>query len=227
MDRKFGIGKYSALWAFGIAFGYIEAGVVIYLREALGLGAGSLFPLTPIFADPAQSLLAVEVYRELATLVVLLVTSLLVSHLNGYRFLAFVILFALWDLSYYSFLRLHLGWPASVYDFDVLFLIPTLWIAPVICPLLVSGTMLPLASAILYLMQRRIASLPSAVHWALILAGVVLMLYAFMAESAYYLGGGLPPRFPWLTFWVGYALAAVPVLHFTYRLARRDRSRFR
>ena len=153
MGRKFGIGKYSALWAFGIAFGYIEAGVVIYLREALGLGAGQLFPLTPIFSDLAQSLLAIEVYRELATLVVLFVTSLLISHLNGYRFLSFVILFSLWDLSYYSFLKLHLGWPASVFDFDVLFLIPTLWIAPVICPLLVSGTMLALASAILYFLN--------------------------------------------------------------------------
>ena len=46
--------------------------------------------------------------------------------------------FAFWDIFYYVGLGLIIRWPPSVLMQDVLFLIPTPWIAPVWFPVLVS-----------------------------------------------------------------------------------------
>ena len=42
--------------------------------------------------------------------------------------------FGLWDICYYVWLWVILRWPASLLDFDVLFLIPLPWIGPVLAP---------------------------------------------------------------------------------------------
>jgi hypothetical protein len=47
--------------------------------------------------------------------------------------------FAVWDIFYYVWLRLTIGWPTSLISSDVLFLIPAPWVAQVWFPILVSG----------------------------------------------------------------------------------------
>ncbi|MGD2080540.1 MAG: hypothetical protein PVJ36_05370, partial [Nitrospirota bacterium] len=60
--------------------------------------------------------------------------------------------FALWDIFYYVFLRVWLGWPRTMMDMDVLFLIPGPWVAPVLLPVAASACMATLA---LVLFARR------------------------------------------------------------------------
>jgi hypothetical protein len=57
--------------------------------------------------------------------------------------------FAVWDILYYAWLRVLIGWPPSLMTMDVLFLIPFVWVAPVLFPIAVSGVMMVLALAIL------------------------------------------------------------------------------
>jgi hypothetical protein len=40
----------------------------------------------------------------------------------------------LWDIFYYVGLKTLLGWPPSLFTWDVLFLIPVPWSAPVLAP---------------------------------------------------------------------------------------------
>jgi hypothetical protein len=133
-----------------IAFGYIEAAVVVYLRQIFHPN-GFVFPLTGLLlTDSSRNLLIVEVGREAATLVVILIACELAGQNRRQRLAYFMIIFAVWDIFYYVFLKLILGWPASIMDWDVLFLIPARWAGPVLAPALVSAAMIVFAAIILY-----------------------------------------------------------------------------
>ena len=56
----------------------------------------------------------------------------------GYSFFAF----GLWDIFYYIFLKVFIGWPNSVMDPDILFYIPLPWWGPVLAPVLISVLMI-------------------------------------------------------------------------------------
>jgi hypothetical protein len=136
---------------FALAFGFVEAAVVVYLSAAAGLLPGYTGTLSdvqrlakatqpetlPISQFP-QSLLTVEVLREAATIVMLVSVALLAARKAKERCAVFLLTFALWDVSYYAGLWATIRWPTSLNDSDVLFLIPVPWVAQVWFPLLVS-----------------------------------------------------------------------------------------
>ncbi len=141
-----------ALALFAIAFGYVEAAVVVYIRASIGLLPGfqgtlaevrqlsaSLYrqPIRDIQLPPA--LTQVEVVREAATMVMLISVAFVAGRSRLERWTAFLWCFAIWDIVYYLGLRLTVGWPYSLLSPDVLFLIPVPWISQVWFPLLVSG----------------------------------------------------------------------------------------
>jgi hypothetical protein len=155
---------------FAAAFGFVEAAVVVYLRAAIGLLPGYMGTFAELrhsslsymqassLSQFPQSLLTVEVYREAATMVMLVGVALLSASRASARWVAFLWGFALWDIAYYAGLWLTVRWPASLTDLDVLFLIPVPWIAQVWFPLLVSLlTVLVIARSC-----SRIASKPAA-----------------------------------------------------------------
>jgi len=109
---------------------------VVYLRAATGLWPG---PPTIALIPFPQGLLTIECYREAATMVMLFGVSWLAGHGIWERAAAFLWMFAFWDIFYYVWLRLTISWPASFLDTDILFLIPTPWIAQVWLPLLISS----------------------------------------------------------------------------------------
>lgn len=225
MQREFRLGNYILLWVFGVAFGYLEAAVVIYLRRILNAGSDVLFPVQAALSAPENLIVAVEVNRELATLVLLLIPAVLFTQRNFLRFLAYAVVFGIWDLAYYGFLWLLVGWPPGWMTYDVLFLVPTLWVAPVLCPALLAGTMVLMGSWLLFQTEKRPIRPPSATHWVVALAGAGVVLFSFMGEAEYYRGGGLPPRFAWDFFVGGYGLALLAGLHYLFTVAR-TRTRF-
>jgi hypothetical protein len=85
-----------------------------------------------------QSLLTIEVYREAATMIMLVGVALLAASRTSARWAAFLWVFALWDIAYYAGLWATVRWPTSFMDLDVLFLIPVPWVAQIWFPLLVS-----------------------------------------------------------------------------------------
>ena len=126
---------YAAILA--IAFGINEAAVVVYLRAAGGLLANTATQ-EQVLAQLPQILIATEIWREGATLIMLCAVSLLAVTPGKERWALFLWMFAFWDIFYYAGLWLIIRWPPSLLTQDVLFLIPTPWIAPVWFPILVS-----------------------------------------------------------------------------------------
>ncbi|HKI97041.1 MAG TPA: hypothetical protein VKB51_01080 [bacterium] len=217
--------SYAMLWVFGVAFGLIEAAVVVYLRALLGETGDSLFPMR-LGLEPLQAhALQVELAREVATLALMLAPAWLFHPRPFLRFLAYMLVFGAWDLSYYAFLKVFLGWPAGLLTYDILFLLPTVWVAPVLCPVLISLAMIAFTTAYLWLARTRPLLAPGRVQWAVPLLGGALVLVAFMRDAGHYLGGGLPPRFAWAWFLAGLALAVAGGAHFLYDFARSPRRR--
>lgn len=137
-STKVGMGKKRLLTValFGITFGFVEAAVVVYLRAATGLWPG---PPAKALAALPKILLKIECCREAATMVMLGVIAFLAGQRGKERLVAFLWAFAFWDLFYYISLRLTIGWPASLLDTDILFLLPVPWLAQVWFPILVSS----------------------------------------------------------------------------------------
>lgn len=144
---------FSAL--FGIAFGFVEASVVVYLRAAVGLLPGyggnlsdvallssDIYQQAQIIVELPQSLLTVELFREAATMVMLIGIALLSAKTLPERLAIYLWTFAIWDIFYYIGLWATVGWPSSLLTPDVLFLIPVPWFSQVWFPILVSVLML-------------------------------------------------------------------------------------
>jgi hypothetical protein len=141
----------AALAIFAASFGFVEASVVVYLRAATGLLPGYRGTLSELqhssedyhqeqsISQFPQSLLTIEVYREAATMIMLVSVTLLAASSTSAQWAAFLWLFALWDIAYYAGLWLTVRWPASLTDMDVLFLIPVPWVAQIWFPLMVSA----------------------------------------------------------------------------------------
>jgi hypothetical protein len=196
---------------FGIAFGYVEAAVVVYLRTIHepvrervhpGTSPAEVFPLLTFdelrTAAPEQAkLVRVEVVREAATLLMLAgVASVALERRMWLP--AFAIGFGVWDIFYYVFLRLLIGWPASLLTWDVLFLIPAPWAAPVLAPVIVSLSLVAAGAAALKRSVR-----PRRWHWAGIGCGAVAILLSFLWDSPNVLAGGFPHPFSWGLFAAG------------------------
>ena len=170
---------------FGIAFGYIEAAVVVYLR-AIFYPDGFAFPLYDFVTDPIwQPYLLVEIGRETATIVLILTACYLFGRNAHQRAAYFLIIFAVWDIFYYVWLKLLLDWPASIMEWDILFLMPTAWASPVLYPVLVSIAMLVFAVIILY---RDTAGKPIKVamaDWIILAVGAVIVVISFCTPAGH------------------------------------------
>ncbi len=208
------------LWVFGIAFGLIEAAVVVYLRALLGEEGDSLFPLLSALQPAQARAMGVELLREAATLALLLAPAMLFHPHPFLRFQAYMLVFGVWDLSYYAFLKAFLDWPASVFTYDLLFLLPTVWVAPVLAPVLIALALVACSTATLWLGQRRALRTPTRLQLGVAVLGGAILLVAFMSEAEHFLSGGLPPRFSWPLFALGYGLALAAGGHFLYHFSR-------
>ena len=147
--RKDALIALALLAAFAVAMAYVEAAVVAYLRllyypDGFVIeGAASLEPVPP-------TVLAIEIGREAATIVMLAAVALLSAGKSWWVRLAhFMWAFAFWDIFYYVWLYALLRWPSGPMTIDVLFLIPRPWIAPVFVPVVASLLMIGAALAIL------------------------------------------------------------------------------
>lgn len=174
----------NLLWVtlFSIAMGMLESSVVIYLRE-LYYPAGFKFPLHAT----SYTVAVTELFRELATLIMLLGIGVLVGKSKQERFAWFIYSFAIWDICYYLFLYLIIGWPVSLSDWDVLFLLPMMWVGPVWAPLLLSFLMILLAMCILHFSKSRQNTNLKLPEWILLIAGAFIVIIAFCKDFYLYM----------------------------------------
>jgi hypothetical protein len=140
--------KLSFLAIFGIAMAHLEGVVVVYLRKALGM-LDSESNKESIEKIPAR-FLHIEMTREAATIIMLLVIAYLAGYTWTEKGVFFLWTFAFWDLFYYLSLYILIKWPPDLKTIDVLFLIPKPWIAQVWFPIGVSSLTI-IIIAVLYL----------------------------------------------------------------------------
>ena len=129
--------KLLLMAVFGIAMAHLEGVVVVYLRKALGMldsesNKESIEKIT-------RSYLKIEMTREAAKIIMLVVIAYLGGSTWLERGIFFLWTFAFWDLFYYLSLFILIKWPPTLKTIDVLFLIPKPWIAPVWFPIGISS----------------------------------------------------------------------------------------
>ncbi len=153
---------------FAIAFAFVEAAAVVYLRHLLGAAQPGISKKEVLFLVPGiaflqpeaavkiiknASILNVERIREGATLAMLVAAGWLAGKKSREIFAYFLLAFGIWDIFYYVFLRLTIGWPTRLGDLDIFFLLPTPWAGPVFVPILIS--LFFVAGSLLYISKTR------------------------------------------------------------------------
>ncbi len=199
-------GRYLWVWLLGIAVGWFEAAVVVYLRE-LYYPDGFTFPLVIITGRIA----VVEVVREAASILLLAAAARLAGRHFLQRFAALMILFGVWDLVYYGVLKLVLGWPESLLTWDILFLIPLPWVGPVWAPCVVSVALVAVGSYLFWTPQRARAYRPR--DWAIASLGGAIVILSFLAEWRVVIEERVPETYPAWLFWIGFLLSLLWFLH--------------
>jgi len=163
---------------FSISMALVEAGVVIYLR-ALYYPEGFSFPLAILTTRH----FIFEIARETATILMLISVSTLIGKRFWERFAYFLICFGVWDIFYYIWLKIAIGWPLSLLDWDILFLIPLPWIGPVVAPVTIAIMMILAGLFILFLFKRGYDFRPSSLAWVMTIIGTLVILYSFMRDT--------------------------------------------
>ncbi|MBL0033080.1 MAG: hypothetical protein IPP27_13230 [Bacteroidetes bacterium] len=169
--------KSTMLWLtlFGIAMGFLETSVVIYLRK-IYYPDGFRFPLVEIGND----ILLVEILREFATMIMLLSIGLLIGKTKLQRFAFFIFSFAVWDIFYYIFLKILIDWPESFLTPDILFLIPVPWVGPVMTPIILSISMIVLSFIILRHEESQKSNSLLRRDWVLLISGSLIAIISFL-----------------------------------------------
>jgi hypothetical protein len=138
--------------AFAIAFGLVEAMVVVYLRKLFGIQYALEF--TPKDFHFPRAYLGYEQAREAATMVMLLAVGFVAGRTWWQRFAYWIFAFGVWDVFFYVWLWVYLRWPTGVGSRDLLFLIPQEWWAPVWQPVLASCVLIAVAVLVLATTRR-------------------------------------------------------------------------
>src|SRR5262245_35290645 len=210
--------KTHARWfivvAFAVSMAWLESATVYYLRTLVD----RIEPYQPNPLPIQGTLGQVELVREAATLVMLLTVGILAGRTWRARWGYAAVAFGVWDIFYYVFLRVMTGWPRSVFDWDVLFLLPLPWWGPVVAPVSIAVLMIMWGTIVTRPREGRASNPLTVKLWCLSAIGTALALYVFMADSLSQLGQlqdgmafVLPTAFNWPTFCVALLLMAAPL----------------
>lgn len=209
---------------FAVAMAWVESAVVFYIRTMVDR-------LEPHQPDPLPligTLGPVELTRELATLIMHFTIGMLAGRTWRARIGYMAVSFGIWDIFYYVFLKLMCGWPNSLFDWDILFLIPLPWWGPVLSPVLIALLMIVWGTLASQFEQLERSVFSEWRAWGLSFLGILLALYVFMADAIHVADQGvevirnvLPAQFNWPLFCVALVLMAAPVVQLCRRAFER------
>lgn len=224
--------KQKVVWltAFSIAMGFLETAVVVYLRQ-IYYPKGFDFPLVPITSTIAIT----ELLRELATVIMLIGIGVLTGKNKAERFVCFIYSFAVWDIFYYVFLKLLINWPASLFTWDILFLLPVPWVGPVLAPCITSLSMILLFAYVMFYSDKRVDLKIKRVEWKMLILGSVVVIASFVWDYFKYkmrptdegnvsttllndLVNYVPQHFNWPLFWLGQCIIFFAIYKLQFRL---------
>jgi len=167
---------------FAVAMGYLESAVVVYLRE-IYYPEGFAFPLKMMDMHIA----VIEIFREFATLIMLGSVGFIAGRTRLERFGVFIFAFGIWDIFFYIFLKLLLGWPESLFTWDILFLLPTTWIGPVLAPVINAFAMV-IFGGLIWFFQSKNKLIPLMMReWTMLAAGSIIVIWSYIEDYVSYL----------------------------------------
>ncbi len=222
-DRRSTALTWAVVGVFAVGMAWVEAACVFYLRTLVD----RIEPYQALPLPDSAALGSAELAREAATLLMLATVGWLAGTTWRSRLAFATIAFGWWDIFYYVFLRLLTTWPGSIWDWDLLFLLPLPWWGPVLAPVLIALLMIAGGTLVV---SRDTPDRPWWPSWwalALGLIGTGLALYVFMADALRVAGQGidalrrlLPATFHWPLFLTAWVLMAAPVLELAMRLRK-------
>jgi hypothetical protein len=230
--------NYFPLIIFAVSMGFLEAIVVVYIRE-LYYPDGFQFPLKAL----PNRLIVTEWAREISTL--LMLGS--VAWISGKTFLkrlsVFLFIFGIWDILYYVGLKIFLDWPESLLTWDILFLIPITWVGPVLAPVLCSLLMILMAIIFDSLHSENKLKRLETREMILMITGAAIIFFTYTVDFGMILIKGhflrdfsnlpenpeflkiltiwQPSRFNWAIFAVGMGLIFLGLILVLKRTARK------
>ena len=198
---------------------YLESAVVVYLRGMYGIE-----DLLRDINFQIDAYTYIEIGREAATIIMLaLISSLAGNNWHkkiGYFFLSF----GIWDIFYYIWLYVFIQWPKSLFEWDVLFLIPLPWWGPVIAPILISILLIVIG----YLLIIEFPFKITVFSWIIFLISVILILYTFMEDSIRIILTGQgnlaevrPTNYDWILFIISFFMWILITLKVFYSAKQR------
>lgn len=199
---------------FAISFAYIEASVVVYLRDIL-YPEGFSFPLR--YISPLRGM--IEIGREFFSIVLLLAVAFLSSKDFWRRFGVFCFIFGIWDIFFYLWLKIFLNWPTSFFEWDILFLIPGPWTGPVIAPLTVSLTLILIFVVIELYRDKPFRLSPLQIIIGIL--GFISIFISFMWNATLTAKGGIPRQYPWYYLILGEIILLYLIVYKINELAKQ------
>ena len=206
--------------AYAAAMAWVESAVVFYLRTMVDR-------IDPYQANPLPlvgGVGAAELVREAATLIMLLTVGMLAGKTWSSRLGFSAIIFGVWDILYYVFLKVMTGWPKGLLDWDILFLLPLPWWGPVLAPMLIAALMITWGTMAVWFEDKPRPSEAGVVCWLLNGPGIVVALYVFMTDALRVADQGtdalrqvLPATFNWPLFIAALIFMSVPILRVGWR----------
>lgn len=204
--------------------GFLETAVVVYLR-ALYYPDGFCLPLVNL----DKTIAITELGREAATIIMLAAIGIIAGRTSTQRFAWFIYCFAVWDIFYYVFLKVLLDWPESLFTWDILFLIPLPWFGPVICPVIISLSMILLAGLLIYFNDQDSSLKINSKEWVLLTIGSTVVILSFVIDCFKFIKSFegepleavavyIPTQFDWWIFWLGQSLILAAIFMFFFRV---------
>jgi hypothetical protein len=216
--------RWGVVAIYAAAMAWVEAAVVYYLRTMVDR-------IDPFQANPLPligGLGRAELVREAATMVMLATVGILAGRDWKSRLGFSAIAFGIWDIFYYIFLRVMCGWPRSLLDWDILFLLPLPWWGPVLAPVSIASLMVLWGTLAATWKVPLMPRGHTGVAWSLNMGGVLIALAVFMTDSLSVASLGinairttLPSGFNWPLFLLALALMATPILQVLWWNATR------
>jgi len=208
---------------FAAAMAFVEAMCVYYLRKIYYPG-GALFPINLAITP---EVIRLEWVREIFTIIMLLAVAFIAARKFKDKFAYFIYAFAVWDIFYYIWLKVTLNWPASLMEWDILFLIPTVWASPWIIPVIISIIMIILAFVLLKFPKAEI----KPKEWVMLVIAAIAAFVSFIWDyAAIYLANRdsipdltqaltthVPTRYNWWLFAIGVFFAGWAICSFWKR----------
>lgn len=220
--------NYIPLIIFAVSMGFLEAIVVVYIRE-LYYPDGFQFPLKEL----PPKIIVVEWIREISTLLMLGSVGWISGKFFLKRFSVFLFIFGIWDIIYYVGLKIFLDWPESMLTWDILFLIPITWVSPVLAPVICSLLMILMAIILDYLILKRALQKLDFTVWFVLITGAVFIYYTFTVDFGLILLKGnflkdfsnlpnnpeflkilntwVPKKFNWMVFFSGFVIICLAI----------------